>query len=161
MLIIAAADLLKIERFARDAYPEECCGILVGVRGDARRVVSVHPTANMAPQGTRDSYLIDPRDMERTLERLQAPLEVLGFYHSHPDFPPVPSAKDALQAWHNYSYLIVSVRGGEPIASRSWHWPDPGRGYEQETVQIIPAGRRFTGTLEALRRRVQPQVAGG
>ena len=47
-------------------------------------------------------------------------LELLGFYHSHPDHPARPSQYDLDHAWPSFSYVIVSVMAGEPADMRSW-----------------------------------------
>ena len=39
-------------------------------------------------------------------------LEVVGWYHSHPDHPARPSEYDREHAWPWYSYIIVSVQIG-------------------------------------------------
>jgi len=136
MLVISTAHLLRIEHHARDSYPHECCGVLVGYTAGERLVTAVHHTANRATNGTRDSYRIGPREILRIMRGLGDGLQIVGFYHSHPDFPPVPSAQDAEKAWPSYSYLIVSVRNGDPLAVRAWRWSHAHRVFEPEPVQV-------------------------
>jgi proteasome lid subunit RPN8/RPN11 len=48
-------------------------------------------------------------------------LEVVGFYHSHPDDVAVPSQYDLEHAWPTYSYIVMAVEKGGPRIC------DPGR----------------------------------
>ena len=156
MLVLSTAHLLRIEKHARDSYPEECCGVLVGVNDGARRVTAVHRTRNTAPRGTRDSYEIDPRDLHQLLRQLRAcRAQILGFYHSHPDAAPLPSGRDVEKAWPSYSYLIVSVHNGDPLSLRSWRWSNQDHGFEQEPIQVTAVGPALGWlALEHLRQRV-------
>jgi proteasome lid subunit RPN8/RPN11 len=47
-------------------------------------------------------------------------LHIIGFYHSHPDYPAIPSEFDRLYAWQEYSYIIVAVKNGKPTDINSW-----------------------------------------
>lgn len=99
--------------------------------GVPRRVVErIVPIENAwdGPRGER--YLI-PGGVVREVEAEArgAGLEVVGFYHSHPDAAPVPSAFDLEVGWPWYTYLIVGVSGGagrqvEPGEVRGWQMRD-------------------------------------
>lgn len=102
----------QIRREAQEAYPSECCGVIVGRdEADHRYVDHLVPVPNVAPQEQRrNRFLIDPlrlMDVERSLEGSN--LSVVGMYHSHPDHPARPSETDREAAWEFYSYVIVSV----------------------------------------------------
>ena len=47
-------------------------------------------------------------------------LDVIGFYHSHPDSPAVPSQYDLEHAWPTYSYIIVAVN--DERSEDLWSW---------------------------------------
>lgn len=132
-----AAEVIRGE--ARDRYPEECCGGLLG-RSDEegrRTVVRAVPVRNERSRERRRRYLLGPRqvlDLEDAAER--EGLEVLGFFHSHPDHPAEPSEHDRRHAWPWYSYLIVAVDGGEPGAVRSWRLLDDRSSFEEEDVTL-------------------------
>jgi proteasome lid subunit RPN8/RPN11 len=104
----------RVRREAEAAYPAECCGILLGTEdGEARRVTQAVQAANIS-QTPRNHYEIAPLDLIRA-ERMgrQSGLEILGFYHSHPDHPARPSATDLAEAhWLGASYVITSVERG-------------------------------------------------
>jgi proteasome lid subunit RPN8/RPN11 len=61
---------------------------------------------------------------------------LLGFYHSHPDHPAMPSQYDLDHAWPFFSYVIVSVQGGEPAELRSWRLRDDRSQFDEETLPI-------------------------
>jgi proteasome lid subunit RPN8/RPN11 len=104
----------RVRREGEAAYPDECCGILLGaLDGVVRRVAQAVPAAN-ASQTPRNHYEIAPLDLIRA-ERAarQSGMEILGFYHSHPDHPARPSATDLAEAhWLGASYVITLVARG-------------------------------------------------
>jgi proteasome lid subunit RPN8/RPN11 len=126
---------------AEKAYPAECCGILIGRREDVRVVTAARPAANVSRDGRRDRYEIDPGQIYRVSRETEATDEqIIGFYHSHPGFPPHPSVHDANKAWPYYSYLIVSARtggnNGGKISFRSWVWQNGKGEFREEPVDV-------------------------
>ena len=67
-------------------------------------------------------------------------LEVVGFYHSHPDVEARPSAFDRDHAWSGYSYVIVSVRGGTAQETRSWELRPDRSAFDEEGVFLAEEG---------------------
>jgi len=109
-----------IHREGERAYPGECCGVLAGHPGEIKEVRRLLPVVNRRADDPH-RYLIGPEDLQRVeAEVRQADLEVLGFYHSHPDHPAAPSSFDAEHAWPWYSYLIVRVDRGHAVEATSW-----------------------------------------
>jgi proteasome lid subunit RPN8/RPN11 len=141
MIRIARAPLARIIEHAKAAYPQECCGFLVGRTAEGiREVVSTHPALNANRERPHDRYQIDPKEymaLERSLSGTG--LVIVGFYHSHPDNPPVPSSYDEEMAWPTsvLSYLIVSVRGSSVTSYGSWTWSQEKKGFEQEQVDEL------------------------
>jgi proteasome lid subunit RPN8/RPN11 len=117
MMLVAPEALRQVVEAAEAAYPNECCGLLVGhARPNGTVEVSrAHASANLGKQPTR--FEIDPRlwvDLARALGK--GPNRVVGLYHSHPDGPAQPSAVDLGAAWgEELIWLIVSVSKGEAI----------------------------------------------
>jgi proteasome lid subunit RPN8/RPN11 len=110
----------SIHREGERAYPGECCGVLAGQPGEIKHVRRLLPVVNRRADDPH-RYLIAPEDLQRVeAEVRQADLEVLGFYHSHPDHPAAPSSFDAEHAWPWYSYLIVRVDRGRAVEATSW-----------------------------------------
>jgi proteasome lid subunit RPN8/RPN11 len=116
------------EKFVRaegeKAYPNECCGILIGEIDNSGVKTVRHTQAidNAREDGEQyHRFLITPEDMlyaEQTARAMK--LDVIGFYHSHPDHPAVPSAYDKDHALPFYSYMIVSVEQGRAQDLTSW-----------------------------------------
>jgi proteasome lid subunit RPN8/RPN11 len=112
--------MATIHREGERAYPGECCGVLAGQPGEIKQVHRLLPVVNRRAADPH-RYLIAPEDLHRVeAEVRQDSLEVLGFYHSHPDHPAAPSAFDAEHAWPWYSYLIVRVDRGRAVEASSW-----------------------------------------
>ncbi len=129
-LLLPAAVVARIRAHARRAYPEECCGVLVG-RG--RRVERSVKAANAAEGQRTRRYTIDPEVLLAIhKEARQTHREVVGYYHSHPGRPARPSAYDLEHAWPEASYLIVALEDGRVVELRSWRIrPGDGR-FEEE-----------------------------
>lgn len=122
-LQLPAEQVRSIRAAGEAAFPHECCGFLMGkVDAMARKVMRVVPVENARPDGERSNrYTIRPDDFLRA-EQLarEAHLEILGFYHSHPDAPARPSTYDLEHAWPWYSYVIVSILAGHAEALTCW-----------------------------------------
>lgn len=105
--------------------PREICGVLAGERSaDSDRVTEHHPVTNVA-ESPRTAYELDPAETLATIEDIEdRGLDVVGFYHSHPESPAQPSATDRAQAtWVGYVYCIVSP---SEEAVRAWRWTGDG-----------------------------------
>ncbi|AFK20200.1 M67 family peptidase [Haloferax mediterranei ATCC 33500] len=98
------------EGAARDP-PQEVCGVLVGDR-DAATITAVLPVSNVAEE-PRVAYELDPEETVSAFDEAESEgNDVVGFYHSHPETDPVPSATDREQAsWPGYVYLICNPDG--------------------------------------------------
>lgn len=122
----------EVVSHAREGAPEEVVGVLAGDRGD-RSVVQRAVRAENAAATPETRYEIAPAAELELLERIdEAGLDVVGFYHSHPAGPAEPSPTDErLAAWVGYSYVVVSLAGGEPDLG-SWRWT--GDAFEREAV---------------------------
>ena len=127
MLLLAK----KLEQEIRDHgardYPHECCGAMLGSDGGGadREVRALFPLINRRDDSPRNRFSITPEDF-RAAERAAAErgLDLLGWYHSHPDHPARPSEFDREHAWPWYSYIIVSVDGGVSKGMTSWRLED-------------------------------------
>jgi proteasome lid subunit RPN8/RPN11 len=125
-----------IRDHGREAYPHECCGAMLGRRG---MVVEACPLPNTTEEGPRRRFLVRPQDY-RAAERRAAEqgLDLLGFYHSHPDHPARPSQYDLDHAWPVFSYVIVSVRKGEACELTSWRLREDRAAFDEEPVTLEP-----------------------
>jgi proteasome lid subunit RPN8/RPN11 len=116
----------RIRAHGVEAYPHECCGALLGRDRDAdREVVDLLPLPNRREDSPRNRFSISPEDF-RSAEKAgqERGLELVGWYHSHPDHPALPSEFDRQHAWPWYSYVIVSVERSEAKQMASWRLAD-------------------------------------
>ena len=100
---------------AAACYPRECCGILLGsVSGDDDRQVSLAIACRNAYVGEQaDHFELDPKDQfEAQREARRLGIDVIGFFHSHPDCDAYFSATDLAHSWPWYSNVVLSVRDG-------------------------------------------------
>jgi proteasome lid subunit RPN8/RPN11 len=133
--------LQLIKRHAESTYPEECCGFLIGVdAGDKNRVRTIHRvmSASNANQGSRrNRYNIDPREHIRAEEEARGSnLELVGFYHSHPDASARPSKFDLDHAWAWYTYMVLSVQNRIPKDISAWVLSEDRSGFSQDDLKI-------------------------
>jgi proteasome lid subunit RPN8/RPN11 len=123
------------------AYPEESCGVLVGrLRDGGAAVASAIRCENIRRDSPRNRYAIDPKELVRIQReaRVQG-LEIVGFYHSHPDHPAEWSSTDLAEAyWVGCSYVITRVANGRAEETRSFRlegsWEEK-RFVEEEVVK--------------------------
>ena len=119
-------------------YPYECCGLLAGrFAPDGRKeVVETYPISNAREEeAKRTRFLIRPEELMRGERHARSRgLDVIGFYHSHPDEAAVPSAYDLEHAWPTYSYIVVSVRAGRAADLRSWEMEPDRSGFSEEEI---------------------------
>lgn len=118
-----------------DTYPHECCGALIGRDGV---VAESFALPNTTDEGPRRRFLVRPGDYRAAESHAAAQgKELLGFYHSHPDHPAIPSQYDLDHAWPFFSYVIVSVRDAVARELRSWRLRDDRTQFDEEVVSEI------------------------
>ena len=101
----------EMERLAAAAYPNEGCGVLIGGRTPSRvEIVAVTNARNLNTERSRDRYLMDPQDMLRAdRDARDRGVDVVGYWHSHPDHPAAPSRFDTDHAWADLVYIICAT----------------------------------------------------
>lgn len=136
-ILLAPSDLEAIGRHGEARYPEECCGFLIGRTSEEEtRVERVLSVENERQDSRHNRFLIHPETvLAAHKEARAAGLDVVGYYHSHPDHPARPSEFDREHAWPGLSYVIVSVAGGKVAETRSWRLSDDRERFEEETVE--------------------------
>ena len=135
-LKIGAGDVGHIHEHALEAYPEECAGALVGMDvGEMKIVVDVWRAENTHEEERARRFLIEPLKIKEFEERAaELDMDVLGFYHSHPDHPAEPSEYDREHAWPGWSYVIASVSAENVEDMRSWVLKPDRSGYDEEPI---------------------------
>ncbi len=140
-LVISRRHLHAIGLHGSATYPEECCGVLIGratggngANGTTlvERLLSVD---NERGDSRHNRYVITPETvLAAQREARAAGLDIVGYYHSHPDHPARPSDFDREHAWPGLSYLIVSVERGQVADARSWRLSDDRERFDEERI---------------------------
>ena len=123
MLKFTASDYGDIRRHGEETYPHECCGILMGTaQGDVRSVQTTVRCGNTRTDSPQNRYNIDPRELVRAQRQAhEQGLDIIGFYHSHPDHPARWSQTDFEEAhWIGCSYVITAVENGNATVTNSF-----------------------------------------
>jgi len=144
----------QIRQHGAGTYPHECCGALLGkdrasFTADSnaddqkvrREALALFPLVNRREDSPRNRFSVtadDVRDAEKAAKNQG--MDVIGWYHSHPDHPARPSDYDRDHAWPWYSYIIVSVQNGLARDMTSWRLKDDRSTFVEEKIEIVKAG---------------------
>ena len=136
MLKISQFEYNAIRRHGEETYPHECCGVLLGSSdGETRSVTKTVRCGNTRSDSPHNRYHIAPQELVRIQRQArEAGLEIVGFYHSHPDHPARPSQYDLDHALPFFSYVIISVASGTPGDVRSWRLRDDRSAFDEEVL---------------------------
>ncbi len=125
-----------------ETYPHECCGVLLGrfVRDsdsedDAIHVETAVPAGNTRTDSAHNRYHIAPVELVRIQRQArERGLDIVGFYHSHPDHPAQWSKTDFAEAhWLGCSYVITSVEQGKAAVTNAFRL----QGTSEESKQFL------------------------
>jgi len=127
----------RIRAHGAKTYPHECCGALLGRDNEPREILGLFPLINRRDDSPRNRFSVTAQDvLDAEKSARQQGLDVVGWYHSHPDHPARPSEYDRDHAWPWYSYIIVSVAQGHPQDMTSWRLNDDRQQFSPEGIQI-------------------------
>ena len=135
---IPRAQAEAIAAHARSGYPHEVCGVLVGTaREGVVRVSRAVPVTNRETERPAVRYQIAPEDLIDVQHSVRAEgLDVVGYYHSHPDHPARPSETDRRIAAEGLSdgvvHIVCGVAGGRDTVATSWVFRDATQAFEEE-----------------------------
>ena len=104
----------ELRAHGEETYPHECCGIMLGkTAGDEITVAALVRAGNTRTDSAHNRYNIAPQELIKAQrEGRKAGLDIVGFYHSHPDHPAQWSVTDFAEAhWFGCSYVITAVDG--------------------------------------------------
>jgi proteasome lid subunit RPN8/RPN11 len=132
---------------ARSGYPFEACGVFLGPMPAGsppgpRVVEDVVPVVNRETEKPRVRYAIAPEDLIRVDRDARARgLEIVGYFHSHPDHPARPSETDRQRAADTLSdgviHVVVGVERGERAEPTAWVFRDAAQAFEEEPFEIV------------------------
>ena len=156
MIFISKTQVEQIHYHAQATYPEECCGLLLGnfeinqkivleVRetennwtlSDAVNNLHTISTPNQQQLSKKNRFSISPNVLLKVQKECRdRQINIIGIYHSHPDYSAIPSSFDREIAWSQYSYIIVSLRNGKVTEVKSWQLQD-NRQFHPEKIEIL------------------------
>jgi proteasome lid subunit RPN8/RPN11 len=145
MLILNPMLYDQLRRHGEETYPHECCGVLLGHFQEDDRVVSeVVRAGNTRDDRPQDRYNIDPRELVRIQRQgRERGLDIVGFYHSHPDHPARWSQTDLAEAhWIGCSYVITAVEKGKAARTNAFLLAgsaEEDKRFEDEEVRVEKA----------------------
>jgi len=126
---------------AREAYPHEGCGALVGPAGGP--VVESLSLPNRETEKPRTRFAVSAHDYMEVEDAAESRgLSLLGFWHSHPDHPARPSETDRRYAWEGLLTLVIAVREGEPRDLTAWAVDGPDSPFRQLRLEVLTSAPR-------------------
>ncbi len=146
MLQISYADYEALRAHGEETYPNECCGVLLGKNergsdGATNRVHQLVRAGNTRTDSAHNRYNIAPQELVKIQRQARGlGLDIVGFYHSHPDHPAQWSTTDFAEAhWLSCSYIITSVEKGKAALTNSFLLTGTGeedKKFEDEAIEI-------------------------
>lgn len=141
-LILSRALYDDLRTHGEEIYPNECCGILLGrADTDAIRVTSLLRAGNTRTDSAHNRYHIAPEELIAAQRQARnSGLDIVGFYHSHPDHPAQWSPTDFAEAhWIGCSYVITEVAGGKAAVTNSFRLAgetEENKRFEPDTIVV-------------------------
>uniref|UniRef100_A0A7C4PNI5 M67 family peptidase n=1 Tax=Anaerolinea thermolimosa TaxID=229919 RepID=A0A7C4PNI5_9CHLR len=128
---LTRSHLQQMINHATQTLPEEACGLIGGVAGEARLVI---PVTNSLHSAVR--FRMEPHEQLRAFQRFETEgLELLAIYHSHPTGPPAPSETDRAEfSYPGVAYVILS---GAPSG---WQW----NAFQLDHERVTPCNVEIT-----------------
>ena len=145
MLRIEYSDYEALRAHGEETYPHECCGVLLGKSTDEGNLVhQVVRAGNTRTDSAHNRYNIAPQELVKIQRQARtAGLDIIGFYHSHPDHPAQWSKTDFAEAhWIGCSYVITSVEKGKAATTNSFlltGTEEDNKKFEDEAIEILMA----------------------
>ena len=142
MLKLTYAHYEALRTHGEETYPHECCGVLLGhTRPDGNEVLDLVRAGNTRTDSAHNRYHIAPVELIRIQRQArEASLDIVGFYHSHPDHPAQWSATDIAEAhWLGCSYVITRVAEGKADLTNSFllrGTDESSKRFEDEPIEI-------------------------
>jgi len=143
-----------LRKHGEETYPHECCGVLLGLSHqnadnvDVNIVEDAVRAGNTRTDSAHNRYHIAPQELIKIQRQgRERGLDIVGFYHSHPDHPAQWSKTDFAEAhWLGCSYVITAVEQGVAQQTNSFlltGTSEEDKSFEDETIQVeeLVAGR--------------------
>jgi proteasome lid subunit RPN8/RPN11 len=139
MVYLTEEHIREIEAHGERTFPHECGGMLIGrfENTGQKSVVELLPMENaMDAAEQHNRVLILPKDVLKAERYARSnKLDVIGYYHSHPDHPAIPSQFDLDHALRVWTYIIVSVESGKAVDIRAWEMENDRSKFNREELK--------------------------
>ncbi len=142
MLRVGKAEYEAMRAHGEETYPHECCGVMLGHATENGNAVSeIVRAGNTRTDSAHNRYNISPIELVKIQRQArEKDLDIVGFYHSHPDHPAMWSPTDFAEAhWMGCSYVITSVDKGKAVLTNSFLLSGTGeedKKFEDEAVVV-------------------------
>jgi proteasome lid subunit RPN8/RPN11 len=129
--------LHEVHGHASVGYPYEICGMLIAKRG-TDLVTQTRRVRNTVVERARDRYEMDPHEQIRVQRECDGSgLDIVGYYHSHPDHPAQASVTDATRSWAGPVYVIVSCVRGQVVDGNAFVAERDGGPMHQVPLEVV------------------------
>jgi proteasome lid subunit RPN8/RPN11 len=152
MIRIEYTDYEALRAHGEETYPNECCGVLLGkhIPGEEHSSAAVNAVSQIVRAGNtrtdsaHNRYNIAPQELVKIQRHARSlGLDIVGFYHSHPDHPAQWSKTDFAEAhWLGCSYIITSVEKGKAATTNSFllsGTEEDNKQFQDEAIEIMMA----------------------
>jgi proteasome lid subunit RPN8/RPN11 len=141
LLIVNISTALRARIFEQlqSNYPDEGGGFLLGdLAGNVVNVRDVYPVVNVFESEEQyHRYAMTPKDWIKLEDEADSRgMSLVGYYHSHPDHPAIPSEFDRVHALPNFRYLITSVQRGKAAELRAWQLSEDRSQFDELSLRI-------------------------
>jgi proteasome lid subunit RPN8/RPN11 len=149
MLRIHFTNYEALRAHGEETYPNECCGVLLGKNiasednsaAAVNHVQQIVRAGNTRTDSSHNRYHIAPQELVKIQRQARGlGLDIIGFYHSHPDHPAQWSQTDFAEAhWLGCSYIITSVEQGKAVLTNSFLLSGTGeddKKFDDQAIQI-------------------------
>jgi proteasome lid subunit RPN8/RPN11 len=136
MIEISGELLNRIRIHGEESYNEECCGALYGIEKNEIKIINdILEFQNEKTESKKNRYLITPGQYKQAEKQAEEKnLDLLGFYHSHPDHPALPSQFDTDHALPWFIYIIVSINNAKANNLTAWILKDDRSAFAQQEI---------------------------
>jgi len=142
ILKVSDAVYAQMRAHGEETYPHECCGVLLGrASEEGNEVETAIRAGNTRTDSAHNRYHIAPQELIAIQRQArQQELDIVGFYHSHPDHPAQWSQTDFHEAhWLSCSYVITAVEKGVARQTNSFYLSGTGeddKRFVDETIEV-------------------------
>jgi proteasome lid subunit RPN8/RPN11 len=144
MMKIAGPVYTQVRKHGEETYPHECCGVLLGkALEEGNEVEEAIRAGNTRTDSAHNRYHIAPQELISIQRQArERDLDIVGFYHSHPDHPARWSPTDFNEAhWLGCSYVITSVEAGVAAQTNAFFLAGTGeedKRFEDQAIHVRP-----------------------